>query len=590
MPDWLVSQIRVTRHAARDDLLSAGLGLDRLRAPTPPAFADAQAPTPDEVRRRAIWNNWRGIADLAPGGGFGDVYGCVPMVPGREYQAFAKLPGASQPHRVLTQIPDTFDRKTRGVVVAASSGSRGIYGAIALAGAWGLTHGCAVAYTDKGAGTGYFDIDTASGVRLDGTRGSADAALEFAPAIAVAPAHAVAVKHAHSTDNPEADWGRHVLQAAQFALLALNDAFPADAPFTFANTRVIACGISNGAGAALRAAELDPDRALAGIVAVAPNVWPEAGEHPLFDYATQAAIYHPCALLDARFDAVALARPQGEKPPAWIARCAQLRERGLLTANRIDTQAREAYERLRAGGWTDAALAAGASSVSFDLWRALAVTYASAYMRAGPATMPCGYRFAALDRAGTPRASTAAERAAWAPDGSGIPPSPAIGMVDTPSSGPDPTLAGLLRLRALWDAGDEAARRLQAGVTETRAGHPRSDLPIVVVHGADDGLVPEAFSGGAYIRCLQQRGGERNLRYWRVTNAQHFDAFLGLPVFAARYLPLLPYAYAAMDAVWANVINAAALPPSAQIATTPRAMAGAIAHPLTIGNIGTIPY
>src|SRR3546814_13396876 len=59
----------------RSDLLTAGLGLDGLRAMVPPAFADAAHPTAAELRRRAIWSNWRGIADLAPGGGYGTLYG-----------------------------------------------------------------------------------------------------------------------------------------------------------------------------------------------------------------------------------------------------------------------------------------------------------------------------------------------------------------------------------------------------------------------------------------------------------------------------------------------------------------------------------
>ena len=39
-------------------------------------------------------------------------------------------------------------------------------------------------------------------------------------------------------------------------LLALEQAYPQAAPFTFDNTRIIAVGISNGGGAVLRAAEL----------------------------------------------------------------------------------------------------------------------------------------------------------------------------------------------------------------------------------------------------------------------------------------------------------------------------------------------
>ena len=57
-----------TGPAILGELLSAGLGLTGLRAMTPPAFADAEHPTPSELRRRALWSNWRGIADLAPGG------------------------------------------------------------------------------------------------------------------------------------------------------------------------------------------------------------------------------------------------------------------------------------------------------------------------------------------------------------------------------------------------------------------------------------------------------------------------------------------------------------------------------------------
>ncbi|MDT0977945.1 3-hydroxybutyrate oligomer hydrolase family protein, partial [Staphylococcus pseudintermedius] len=134
----MYTQERQTDHRERDDLLTAGLGLDGLRAMVPPAFADAAHPSAAELRRRALWSNWRGIADLAPGGGYGELYGSLAAVPGREYSAFARVPGAHQPHRVLVQVPDGFDRDKRCIVVSASSGSRGIYGSIAVAGAWGL--------------------------------------------------------------------------------------------------------------------------------------------------------------------------------------------------------------------------------------------------------------------------------------------------------------------------------------------------------------------------------------------------------------------------------------------------------------------
>ena len=79
----MIQPQRVTEHRGHDDLLTAGLGLDGLRAMAAPAFADPAQPTAAELRRRAIWGNWRGIADLSPTGGYGQAYGSVASVPGR---------------------------------------------------------------------------------------------------------------------------------------------------------------------------------------------------------------------------------------------------------------------------------------------------------------------------------------------------------------------------------------------------------------------------------------------------------------------------------------------------------------------------
>lgn len=553
----MFSQSRATDHRGDDDLLTGGLGLSGLRGAQPPAFADGERPTHAELRRRALWTNWRGIADLAPGGGFGDVYGePLEPVPGREFSALARVPGATQPHRVLLQLPDAFDVEKRCVVVTASSGSRGIHGAIAVAGAWGLPKGCAVAYTDKGAGTDYFDLDAGQGIAVDGTVGAAGDALAFTPA--PIGGQGVAFKHAHSQDNPEADWGRHVKQAAEFALASLTEALPTQAPFTFANTRVIAVGLSNGGGAVLRAAELEGDW-LDAVVAGEPNVLASGhGARSLFDYTTEAALLMPCALPQLGIPAM----------PGLDAKCAALAARGFVSGNDVDAQQKDSLARLRATGWTDAALRAGSISVAFDLWRAVGVGYASAYGRYGHDAHPCGYRYSALDANFAPRAATAGERAAWVADASGIPPGAGVGIVD-----PQPLTAmgidGLTCLRSLWTGQGADAQRVRAGAGETRAGLPRAGLPIVVIHGTDDGLVPQAFSSAPYVAMAQAAG--RDVRYWQVRNAQHFDAFLGFPQYSAAYLPLLPYVYAALDRVDAFLDGKGALPTDAVIATVPRA-------------------
>ena len=568
-PAMFTSQ-RVSDHRGGDDLLTGGLGLAGLRATAPPAFADAGHPSVEELRRRAIWSNWRGIADLAPGGGYGELYGTTEAVPGHEYSALARIPGASQPHRVLVQVPDNFDAAKRCVVVAPASGSRGVYGAISIAGAWGLPKGCAVAYTDKGAGTDYFDLDAQLGVRVDGTVGTLDdaaagAALAFAPDAPV-NASGVAVKHAHSQDNPEAVWGRHVRQAAEYALQVLDGARPDAAPFTFANTRVIAVGISNGGGAVLRAAELD-GQWLDAVVAGEPNIYVEGGR-PLYDFATEAALLQPCALLHLAADAVPQPPMRAQLEPFWAVRCASLAKAGMIIGADTAAQAKSAYERMRDTGWTDAAMRAGAASSGFDLWRSVAVTYASAYGRYGVGEHPCGFSFSAQNPDASPRTATAAERAAWWSDAAGIPPGNGVGIIDTRMTVPDFTLAGLECLRALWEGHGPEAQRVQKGIAETRASLPRAGLPVIVIHGLDDGLVPPAFSSAPYVAAAQAAG--RPVRYWQVHNVEHFDAFLGFPDYAARYVPSLPYVYAALDRVEAFLDGKGALPTDATIATTPR--------------------
>jgi hydroxybutyrate-dimer hydrolase len=570
--DFLDGPLRETTHHGDDDLLSAGLGLAGLRGP-PPAFADAAAPTPAELRRRAIQTAWKGIADLGPLGRYGELYGGADSVAGREYHAFARIAGARSPHRVLAQIPDRFDANARCLIVTASPGSRGIYGGIAFAGAWGLRHGCAVAYTDKGCGSGYFDTASATGVALDGTR----AAIGGVPLEFVADGYTsesgIAIKHAHSGDNPEAHWGQHVLQAAAFGLAMLDRAFPQAAPFTAGNTRIIAVGVSNGGGAVLQAAGIDDAAWLAGVVAIEPNVsapQADSGSHAraLYDYASEAALLLPCALTDARFDATPFAR-MPNNAALWKMRGSTLHDAGILQASEAKAQAAEALDRLHAGGWTDAALASAASTTAFDIWRALGATYASAYTRSGVGRMPCGFRFDLLDGVGKSRAATPEERVAWWADAAGIAPGAGIFVSETLSgTAADVSWRGVSCLRELWTGDSDAAMRLRESVQAVQVRLPRKDLPIFIVHGIEDGLLPAAFTSDAYVAWL--RANQQDACYWPVAHAQHFDAFLALPGFGDRYVPMLPYAYLALERMYQHVINAAPLDPGPVPSATPR--------------------
>ncbi len=535
--------IRATEHRDGDDLLTAGLGLEGL-AGNAPQPADPEAPTSEELRRMAVYKSWTGIQSFTPAGGVGGLLDELPSVPGREFQAFLTVAGADHPIRVLVQLPDAFDTQSPCLVVAPASGSRGVYGAIALAGPWALPAGCAVAYTDKGAGTDFFDYSTETGVALDGTRaGRGEAELGFEPGALPQPEEdadepapnpaTVALPHAHSGDHPEADWGRHVLAAAEFGLRILSQ--EADGEFSADNTRVIAAGLSNGGGAVLRAAELDDGGLLDATVAVSPNVTaPDAP--PLYDYATAAALYQPCMLAD--LEAVG-DMPLGNPTLAATGevRCASLVRAGLLE----EASAEAARSRLKESGFEDAALSQAAVNVTLGLWRTVGASYAASYLRRGPFDMPCGFSYSAPD-------ATPAQRHSWWALHSGVGQAEGIVLEDALGEGQDAQLPALRCLRSLWDGKGRETRQLREAVEATRASAALpGNAPVMVIHGADDGLIPAAFSSRPWVEQARANGG--NVSYWEVENAQHFDVMLGAPGVAGRYVPLLPYGWRALDRV-----------------------------------------
>ncbi len=545
--DFIIGEMLTSTHRDGDDLLSAGLGLAGLRAALAPAPADAAQPSALELRRRALYSNWNGIAALHRPDGLGRWSEAIPEVPGREWSAFAKIPGRRHPHRLLAQIPDAFDAGQRCLLVTAASGSRGVYGAVAVASLWGLAHGCAVVHTDKALGNGFFDVDSGQGVALDG-RPSAVAPLDFDPRpLATTAPHRIAIKHAHSGDNPEADWGEQVLQAVQFGLAALDQAFPAQAPFTADNTRIIATGISNGAGAVLRAAELAEPGRFDAVVVAEPNI-SLAGARPLYDYATDAALFAPCALLandgPKVFDTAT-------RTALVAARCASLEGAGLLAPGTLAGQSRAAWQHLRDGGFGAEALQLIELNVAFDLWRAVTATYSQSYARAPLSAPVCGYGFALVDAVGQARAGSAAERALWWGDSGGIAPGVGIGIIDTLASGADPQFAALHCARALWTGSGAQALTVQDSIAATRAnGQPHAGY-LHILHGVGDSMIPIDFSSRPYVAAAREHGIEITLE--EIDQVQHFDSFLVFPALAA-YQPTLPHLYRALDRALAAIL------------------------------------
>ncbi|MEX8495872.1 3-hydroxybutyrate oligomer hydrolase family protein [Sphaerotilus sp.] len=520
-----------------DDLLTAGLGKTGLMGAAP-AYAVPAAPTATELRRNAVYNNYRALVDYTAAGGMGVFFGPnidlsggntlgEGKIAGREYIAYADDGTGRQNVTLMVQIPDSFQPGRPCIVTATSSGSRGVYGAIGTAGEWGLKRGCAVAYTDKGSGNGLHDLTSGAVMARDGTMldaataagkalfQSAAAASEVAAFNAATP-NRVAYKHAHSQQNPEKDWGRNTLDAVRLAFYVLNERYgtatAADAnkkvrTIVPGNTIVIASSVSNGGGAALAAAEQDTEGLIDGIAVSEPNAQPGANggltiqqgaatvathSKPLIDYFTYANVYQPCAALSLQASQVLAA---AFWPAAFTTaaqnRCTALAARGLLTGATLAEQADAALAKLNRYGWQAESNFFQQSHYRFAT-NSIAVTYVNTYGRFSVTDSVCGFSMANTDATGNVIAQVAATQAGLFASGNGIPPTGGVNLVydrsvggarldflaTSPTSGTaDFALDGALCLRSLVTGQDEAT-----GATLTGTLKAQSDRVIAGVN------------------------------------------------------------------------------------------------------------
>jgi hydroxybutyrate-dimer hydrolase len=638
---------KIAYDGVSDDLLTAGLGKSGLQGAAP-AVADPANPTAAELRRLAIYNNYRALVDVNANGGYGTFYGpnvdvngnatsSEGKIAGTEYLAYADDGTGRLNVTLMAQIPAAFDPKSPCIVTATSSGSRGVYGAIGTAGEWGLKHGCVVAYADKGTGIGVQDLATNAVNGIDGVRrsaASAGKASSFTASVAAADLakfnaatpNRFAVKHAHSQQNPEKDWGRDTLNAIRFAFYALNEergesvAGAAHArSFRPDNTIVIASSVSNGAGAALQAAEDDTEGLIRGIAVSEPSIQlkpnPDliikrgttvikgAGK-PLLDYTTLANLYQPCATLAP----AAAGSPGANFVPgaAATSRCAALKAKGLLTATDTSGQAAEALAILRSAGWQAESDVLHASHYAFAT-PPIAVTYANTYGRFSVIDSICGFSFAGVDSAGKPVPLAAAALAQAFATGNGIPPMSGIQIINdrnpggplrdgassSPSSGAaDLNADGAICLRNLITGNDANAARVRSGIGEVLRTANLRGKPAIIVHGRADALVPVNLTSRPYFGQNRiAEGAASRLSYIEVTNAQHFDTFIdnpAVPGYDSRVIPLNVYLFQALDAMYAHLKQGAPLPPSQVVRTTPRGGEPGKAPPLTAANVPTI--
>ncbi|HWO21743.1 MAG TPA: 3-hydroxybutyrate oligomer hydrolase family protein [Kofleriaceae bacterium] len=553
-----------------DDLLTGGLGKTGISSNTPPGFADPANPTVAELRRRAIYTNYRGVLDPSAAGGFGTLYGPnvdvngnatagEGKIAGKEYLAYADDGTGKKNVGLMVQIPASFDPSNACIVLGPSSGSRGVYGAIGSSGEWGLKHGCAVAYTDAGKGTGYHDLATDKVNLIDGRlvkRSDAGNLAHFSVDLTGAALTAYntafpnrfAYKHFFSQQNPEADWGQNVLDSVRFAFWALNEEY---APVHTAsgkhtrtikpdNTIVIASSISNGGAESLQALEQDDEDLIDGLMVTEPNAQPRdmtgvtvklggaavAGTgKPLLDYLTYKMLYEPCAAIAAEAQA-----PNGVRP-GWLGggtaplgnaltqvagvelqtiaanRCQSLVDKGLITGNNTAAQASAALAKLVEYGWNDPIINALHASHyrRIDVYPAFG--HAVAYGKFSVADNVCGFSLANVDATGNVAPQDATQSLLFG-TGTGISTGGDLIYNDSMNGAKlyhvgvspstqrmDGSLDGLLCLRDLTTGVDTVTGAPLTGAAATSSARVRAGLAEVLLEGNLRGKPVAIISG-----------------------------------------------------------------------------------------------
>jgi hydroxybutyrate-dimer hydrolase len=643
LPSFVSGSVNTqTYDGVSDDLLTAGLGKTGLASATAPSFAKPAAPTAAELRRLAIYSNYRALVDMSANGGYGRFWGPnvdlngndtlgEGKIAGKEYIAYADDGSGMQNASLLVQIPQSFNPDQPCIVTATSSGSRGVYGAISAAGEWGLKRGCAVAYTDKGSGNGGHELATDLVTLIDGTLAGASIAGTKAIFKANVSASALssfnsafpnryAYKHAHSQQNPEKDWGKNTLQAIQFAYWALNDMFGAvsgsshQVRYNKGSITTIAASVSNGGGASLAAAEQDSDGWITAVVVGEPQINLNLPSQvsvrqgglpvgsfgrPLADYMTLANLLQPCAALaPAAAGAPYLtALPLATTNAIRTARCATLAASGLITGGNTVAQATDALNQLHQAGYETDSDTLHAPMWDSQAVPAVAVTYADAYMTASVLDNLCNFSF------GTTNAVTGA--AGVAPlvspmptlfgNGNGVPPTNGINLVynagttgaaDHRLATPDASYAGAACLRSLWTNGNAT---MVGSVNAIRVNANLRGKPAIIVQGRADALVPINHASRPYLGANRvAEGNNSQLSLYEITNGQHFDAFLSVAGFDTRFIPVHYYNIQALNLMWNHLKNNAPLPPSQVVRTVARGGAAGSAPALTTSNLPPI--
>ncbi len=599
-PKFLGSTILKNYYDGKDDdLLSAGWSIEQLAARKLPEQKQKSKQKVDStwLRKAAYYNNIIALIDTTSAGGYSRLYGPLNSqpIPGFEYLSYSKDQDGRLAATLLVQIPDNFDHARPCIIVAASSGSRGIYGAVGTVGSWALTKQCAVAYTDKGTGTGFyfFDVtgDQDGGYAIDGTyQKNSQSPLIFSDKkdkkteifLTTNPT-AISTKHAYSMRNVEKDSGLFVVQAAEFALYQINRHFnnlgeAKTTPLNKENTLIIAASISNGGAASLNAGELDNNGLFDGIVVAEPNIYLRNNKNlsisenkiqftnkkdSSFDYFIAKNLYGPCALLSEKAKQAPLANHPAIVSAQLEQWCSNLKKDGFLTTNNQQELAQEAWKKITdISGDRKSTLDPMMHVI--DLWPALAATYSNQFGRYRMADNLCSVYFSATDKLGNPISLVQFEREKLFATSNGIPPTAGIKLVSSNNS------SRYQQAKCFYQASSN--QQIEKGVSEVMASADLNKIPTIIIHGQDDNLINPNLSSRRYYANAKSNSANPTIRYYEVTNAQHFDAFAALPMYATEFIPLHYYFEKSLDLMMEHLINGKPLPPSQVVKTKTRTL------------------
>ncbi len=603
-PTYLGSNVVKSYYDGKEnDLLTAGWTIEELaqkKLPRTGDFADLEW-----LRKVSYYNNITALLDTTPTGGYGRLFGPRTghdAISGYEYITYSLDINNHLDATLMLQIPDNMTLDKPCIIVAASSGSRGIYGAVGTVGTWALERKCAVAYTDKGTGTGFYFHDSNKGFDLRGAyKNNKSSLLVYSPSLQSSDERflkeyptAISIKHAYSNKNIEKDAGKFVIQAGEFALYQLNQHFKNKqtyVKFSKDNTTIIAASVSNGAAASLKAGEGDLLGLFDGIVAAEPNITPfnnaqlkiMQGNHQVtkhsaagYEYFNAQNLYSPCALLTEEAQQQPFFSPTPTKIKALQVWCKSLKQDGFIKGDEILELANNALRKL-----TNIGIATNQQKLSpimhrIKLWPAIAATYINQTGRFNLGDNVCSIYFSAVDSNKTPAHMSQLNRLGLFANSNGIPPTAGISLVSS-----DAKMTAYQQAKCFYEIAK--LPRVKQGAKELLATTDLNNIPTIILHGRNDSLISPNHSSRPYYANavlkfkssinkdkVENDGKASNIRYYEINNSQHFDAFISLPQFSSEYVSLHYYFEQSLDLMFDHLTMQSRLPESQVVKAKPR--------------------